>query len=160
GNVEAHADVAGKGAIAIEAWRAVIEHPAIDAIVPAQPVFERERFFCLERFGERGLSSPEILRMDAGGPAVALLIVDRASGEFEPGAIEVDVTARRIRHPKRHRRLVRHDAKAGFALLDRCASAARLGRVAEYEHEAAGRAVTAANGAHLRFDGALRTVAR
>ena len=159
GDVETRADIAGKLARAVEARRAVIEYPAIDAVVATQPVFERERFFRIERIRERGLARSEILRMEARRPAVALLLVDRAAGEREPCTVDVDVAARRIGHPQRHRCLVGHDAKTRFALLDRRPRAPRLGRIAEHEHEAAGRPVAAANGVHLRLDGALGTVA-
>src|SRR6185312_7632042 len=137
GDVEARTDVACERAVAVEAGRAVIEHPAVRAVVTTKAILERERLSRVEGFGERRLPRPEILGMDARGPAVAEFVVERTPGEREPRAIDVDVAAVGIGHPERHRRLVRHHAKAGLALLERCTRAAFLRRVAEHEHEPA-----------------------
>src|SRR4029079_13950903 len=101
---------------------------------------------------EGGLPRREVLGMNVRGPAVAQFVVERAAGEREPRASQIDVAPIGGRHPERNRRLVGQDPKARLALLERCTCAALLGRVAKDEDDPAGRTAASLDRADLRLD--------
>jgi hypothetical protein len=144
GDVDARADIAVEPAIAVETRYTVVEQPAVLAVAAPQPVFEHVGYALLERRGERRLLRPEILRMNPRGPAVVRFLRERATGEFEPRAVDVDEGASCVAHPEQHGGLVGHHAKARLALLEGGAGLPRRGDVAEDEHEAAGGCIVMA----------------
>ncbi len=83
-DVDAAADVADGRAVAAEAGHAVVEHPAVFAVMTAQAQVHRERRLRFEAGRADAEAAVEILGMDGAGPAVALQLVRRAAGVGGP----------------------------------------------------------------------------
>ena len=87
-DVDAAADVADRRAVDAEARHAVVEHPAVLAVVAAQAIVERVRRARLEAGRPDAGAAVEVLRMDRARPAVAEQIVDAAPGVGAPRGTE------------------------------------------------------------------------
>ena len=70
-DVDAAADVADRGAVGADARHAVVEHPAVLAVVAAQAQVHRERRLRLEAGGADAEAALEVLGVDEARPAVA-----------------------------------------------------------------------------------------
>jgi len=73
GEVQAGADESGEGAGGVIAGMALVEKPAVFAVVPAQPVFHGKGLRGLEGLGVDLQAMRQIIGMHPGGPAVAQL---------------------------------------------------------------------------------------
>ena len=70
-HVDAAADVAGRRAAAAEARHAVVEHPAVLAVVAPQPEVQRERRARLEAGRADAVAAVDVFGVDDAPPAVA-----------------------------------------------------------------------------------------
>jgi hypothetical protein len=87
-DVDRAADVADRRALGVETRHAVVEQPAVGAVVPAQPIVERERRARFEAGGADAETAVEILGMDRTRPAVAEQVVDAAPRVSGPRGTE------------------------------------------------------------------------
>ena len=94
-DVDAAADVAGRRAVGAEARHAVVEHPAVVAVVATQAQVHRERRARLEAGGADAEAAVEVFGMDDAGPAVAVQLVRRTAGVGGPRRAEPVVGCRR-----------------------------------------------------------------
>jgi len=111
-DVERGADIAGPGAIGLEARHAGVEDPAVLAVVAAQPVVERVGLPRLEARRENPAAALGVLGVHELEPAVAAQLVLRAPGVRLPGRVEPLEPPIRIGHPDQPRRAGRRDQRA------------------------------------------------
>jgi hypothetical protein len=116
GDVDARADIADENPVFIVPGHAVVEDPAIGAVVPPQTVDHPEGLPGFAARDEHVQATLRILGMHAGDPAVGDFLGEGAAGEIEPRAVDIGEFPRRIGHPDQHGRRVGHRAEAGFAL--------------------------------------------
>jgi hypothetical protein len=102
-DVDAGAGVADEHAVARMARHAAVEHPAVFAVAPAQPVFDLEGLAQVEGAHAGVEPAGEILRVHAARPAVAERLLGGEAGEFEPGPAQILAGHVRARDPD-HRR--------------------------------------------------------
>ena len=98
-DVEAGADVAGQRAVGVVKSPALVQDPAISAVMPPQSELHLEIGLAFERepvVEERGFV---VLGVDSFRPALTHRLVHGPSGEVEPDAIEVGAFRIRTRHP-------------------------------------------------------------
>src|SRR5690606_3566716 len=84
GDVDAGADVAFERAVGIDVRNAVVEQPAVLAVVATQAKLHRQRRALRKGRVARLDASLAVVRMNRLGPAEAELVVERAPGEVEP----------------------------------------------------------------------------
>src|SRR5262245_26681692 len=80
-DVRARADEAGEAPVLLEARRALIQDPAVLAVVAPEPVLHAEAPPRDERVEIRGHAALEVLGVDAARPAAAPLFIERPAGE-------------------------------------------------------------------------------
>src|SRR5262249_17901712 len=107
-NIHAGADVSGQrfpspigaiGPIGIEMRRAVIENPAILAVMSPQPGFHHEFSAVIEGFDVSLKTTLGITRVNAFGPSVLNLLFDVPSRVIEPAFVKEGADLVRVRHP-------------------------------------------------------------
>ncbi len=89
------ADEAGRGTLGVAQDNAVVDEPAVLAIVAAQPQVESERALRLEAGGADAEAALQVLGVDEAGPAVAPQLADGSAGESAPRRAEPVVGLRR-----------------------------------------------------------------
>jgi hypothetical protein len=119
GDVDARANVPGKGAFWSHAGNARIDHPTVLPIRPPQAIFHREGLARLEG----GLVSVEamrnILRVHPFCPTIAHLLHHRSAGKIQPRFVEEGTTSVSTRHPDDDGRRIGHHAEARLAFPQR-----------------------------------------
>src|SRR5262245_56059764 len=84
GDVVGTADIAEKCSVRIKPRYALIEHPAIFAVVASQAILHFEFPSPVERFRVGCAASFDVIQMHSIDPAVADFLAQRSAGEFEP----------------------------------------------------------------------------
>ena len=82
-------DVTNKFTFAVETRAAVINQPAVFAVVPFDAVLYTVRFTLVKRLVINIYAMLQVIRMYVFGPAAAQLLFKRPSGEFEPNPVEI-----------------------------------------------------------------------
>src|SRR5262245_28038147 len=117
GDVDGGTDVTEKFTVLGKARRPLVEDPTVLAVVTAQPIFDFNRLSDVEG-GVPNLDTVlTIIGMHPVEPALAELLLQGSSGEFQPARIEKCGQFIDTDHPEHHRRAVGHGAKASFAVL-------------------------------------------
>jgi hypothetical protein len=107
-DVDARADVPGEVPGPVEHGLAVVDEPAVDAVVAAEPVLHREWLAAVEAADVHVEATLEVVGVDPFRPPVAHLLLHRAPREREPGLVEPVAKLVGARHPDEDRRAVRH----------------------------------------------------
>ena len=99
GDVDARAGEAGERAALVEARAAVVDHPAIFAVVAAHAVLQAERLVRVERapVGLQAVLAIVIVQDRSPSPRAARVF--GKAGDVAPGTVEVDGLAVRFGHP-------------------------------------------------------------
>ena len=118
GDVNARADVAAEVVVGVKTRDTVVNDPAVFAVIAAQAIFHFKFHARVESAGVDGEAAIEIVRVYASRPAFAKLLLDRASGEIEPAAIEKGAELVGTGHPDECGSRVGHEAKALFAFAE------------------------------------------
>ena len=103
-DVDAAADVADRGAVGADPRHAVVEHPAVLAVVAAHPQVHREWRARFEAGGADAEAAVEVFRVDHARPAVAEKVVQAAAGVGAPRRAEPIVAAVQAGAPDQDRR--------------------------------------------------------
>ena len=119
GHIDAGTDVPLQLTLLIEIGRPVVLYPAILAVITTQTVIHGERLPPFERVEINPKAAVQILGVHPLGPAVALLLLQRASGKVQPGLVEVVTKRVQPGDPDHHRRRVGHLPEASLALDQR-----------------------------------------
>ena len=88
-DVHAAADKARECPGLVREGHATVENPTVHAVVTAQPVLHLERLAPVEVIEVMAYAALEVARVDAFGPAVPHLLLERAPGVGEPPLVEV-----------------------------------------------------------------------
>ena len=131
-DVDRGADVAGELAAGAVARHALVEDPAVRAVVPPQPVLEAERPPLVEACAVEPPHALDVVRMDALHPALPELLLDRAARELEPAAVEVGAAVLLVAHPDKGGDRVREHAEPLLALAQLLL---RTGALRDLEHD-------------------------
>ena len=118
-DVRGRADIAEEGTVGSEAGGALIEQPAILAVVPPQAIFECKGAALVEAMGVSLEASLAIARVNVAGPAVTQLFLEDFPRQIEPGLTHIGAELVGVRSPNQHRRGVRHRTEALFAFPQR-----------------------------------------
>src|SRR5215472_1682983 len=103
GDVTRRTDVAAKGTIGVESRYAIIENPAIFSIMSAEAILHLKKLAPIERLLISLQATLEVLSVDPFRPAISKLLVNGASGEHQPGLIEISTQLVGAGHPDHHR---------------------------------------------------------
>src|SRR5690606_15362520 len=87
-NVDGRSDVALESAASRETRNSGIQHPAVFAIGPPQPVLNLEAFAAFEGFPVSLQAGFEVVGVHFPGPAVAQLVIHRLACKSKPGFVE------------------------------------------------------------------------
>ena len=121
-------DVAGEGAVFVEAGNAHVAHDPIPVVGTAQPILGHKRPSLVERGCVAGQATHNVVRMHACRPPVAQLVLQRATGKRQPGRVDMNASLGRIGHPDQDRRSVGHDPQAFPTFAQHRCLPRRLGR--------------------------------
>src|SRR4029079_16927358 len=83
-----------------------IEDPAVDPVVAAEPVFHFERFAPAEVVEVERHAALEVVAVHPLPPAIAHLLLERASGECEPRLVEIVAVGVEAGAPDHDRRML------------------------------------------------------
>jgi len=118
GDVRGRADVAEESAVGSEAGGALIEQPAILAVVPPHAIFECKGAALVETMRVSLETRVAIARVNVVGRAVTQLLLRRFSPvQIEPGLTHIGAELVGVRSP--NQRGVRHRTEALFAFPQR-----------------------------------------
>ena len=129
GDVDAGADEAGELPVGAGEGLALVEHPAVLAVAPAEAVLHREGPAGIERRGVDLQAAGEVLGMDVLGPADAEFRLHRPADEVEPGLVAPGAALVRAGDPDQDRGVVGGLAEAGLAGTDGLGGVVPLGDV-------------------------------
>ncbi len=157
GDVEARADVPGKGAVRCEPGNTVVQDPAVFAVVPPEPVFHHERRPGVER-SQVGLQTPlPIIRVNALRPAAAHLLFDGPPREVQPLLVEVITALVCVRAPDQYWRGISQFSKPLLTLAIGLFSPMPLGDISEDDDSTLDLAMRVSDGRGIVFDGIARS---
>src|SRR5262245_14433275 len=115
GDVYARADVAEKAAAGRVSRDAMIQYPAVLAVMTPQTVLHLKRLPRIAGRVKGFQATVVILRVNTFRPAVAQLLFHSASGEFEPRFVEESAEFVRPGHPDHDRSRVRQNTELFLA---------------------------------------------
>ena len=115
-DVQARADVPGEDRGRSMEGDAVVQQPAVFAVVASQPVLHRERLAGVEGAGVGREAAVEIVAVHVLGPAVAELLLQRATHEIQPRLVEPGAELVGAADPDHDRSGVRHVPEAPLVL--------------------------------------------
>ena len=111
-DVHAGSEIPLEPPVGADIRHAGVAHPAPLAIMPEQPVLHRERLARVEARVVRAQAFSTVVRVDVFEPALAELVLERMTDEFEPAAVEPAAPLVRPAHPDHHGGVVGERAEA------------------------------------------------
>src|SRR5262249_21502854 len=99
GDVRGRADVAEESAVGSEAGGALIEQPAILAVVPPHAIFECKGAALVETMRVSRKARVAIARVNVVGPAVTQLFFEDSPRQIEPGLTHIGAELVGVRRP-------------------------------------------------------------